>query len=116
MIETDKGNRFGGFTSIGFNSDNEVKKDSYAFLFSFDSMKIYKNKKKRNSIFCKESIGPCFGDKESQDLFISDNYFKNDSFVGKANGCFLNMNSDYELNKGNCKFIVNKLEIFKILI
>ena len=116
MIETDKGNRFGGFISIGFNSDNEVKKDSYAFLFSFDSMKIYKNKKKRNSIFCKESIGPCFGDKESQDLYVSDNYFKNDSYVGKANGCFLNMNSDYELNKGNCKFIVNKLEIFKILI
>ena len=116
FIETDKGNRFGGFTSIGFNSDGEAKKDFYAFLFSFDLMKVYKNKKGKTAIFCKESSGPCFGDKDSQDLEISDKFLTNESYVGNANGCFLNMNADYEINKGNSNFIVNKLEIFKLLI
>ena len=116
VIETDKGNRFGGFTSIGFNSDKEVKKDFYAFLFSFDLMKIYKNRKGKNAIFCHEEIGPCFGDEKNKDLYISNNYFKDNSYVGKTNGCFINMKSDYEINKGICNFIVNRLEIFKILI
>ena len=116
MIETDKGNRFGGFTSIGFNSDKEVKKDFHAFLFSFDLMKIYKNRKGKNAIFCHEDIGPCFGDEKNKDLYISNNYFKDNSYVGKTNGCFINLNSDYEINKGICNFIVNRLEIFKILI
>ena len=116
VIETNKGNRFGGFTTIGFNSDNEVKKDYYAFLFSFDLMKIYKSKSGKKNIFCKENFGPCFGDKDNKDLMISDNFSSNESFVGKCNGCFLNMNQDYEINNGNSNFIVNKLEIFKLLI
>ena len=116
VIETNKGNRFGGFTTIGFNSDNEVKKDYYAFLFSFDLMKIYKSKSGKKNIFCKENFGPCFGDKDNKDLMISDNFTSNESFVGKCNGCFLNMNQDYEINNGNSNFIVNKLEIFKLLI
>ena len=116
VIETNKGNRFGGFTTIGFNSDNEVKKDYYAFLFSFDLMKIYKSKSGKKNIFCKENFGPCFGDKDNKDLMISDNFSSNESFVGKCNGCFINMNQDYEINNGNSNFIVNKLEIFKLLI
>ena len=116
VIETNKGNRFGGFTTIGFNSDNEVKKDYYAFLFSFDLMKIYKSKSGKKNIFCKENFGPCFGDKDNKDLMISDNFSSNESFVGKCNGCFLNINQDYEINNGNSNFIVNKLEIFKLLI
>ena len=116
VIETNKGNRFGGFTTIGFNSDNEVKKDYYAFLFSFDLMKIYKSKSGKKNIFCKENFGPCFGDKDNKDLMISDKFSSNESFVGKCNGCFLNINQDYEINNGNSNFIVNKLEIFKLLI
>ena len=108
LIETDKGNRFGGFTSIGFNSDGENKKDFYAFLFSFDLMKIYKNKKGRKAIVCKENSGPWFGDKDNKDLQINDNYLRVDSFVGKASGCFSNMNIDFEINKGNSNFIINK--------
>ena len=118
VVETDKGNRFGGFSTIGFNSDGEYKKDYYSFLFSFDNMKVYKNKNKtgRKAIYCNEEYGPYFGDKENKDLQISDNWFTNYSYVGKIKGCFFNMDIDYELNKGNSNFIVNKLEIFKILI
>ena len=118
VVETDKGNRFGGFSTIGFNSDGEYKKDYYSFLFSFDNMKVYKNKNKtgRKAIYCNEEYGPYFGDKENKDLQISDNWFTNYSYVGKIKGCFFNMDIDYELNKGNSNFIVNKLEIVKILI
>ena len=116
VLETKKGKRFGGFTTIGFNSDNGAMKDSYSFLFSFDLMKIYKSKREKKNIYCNENTGPYFGDKNNKDLVISDKCFINDSFVGKTNGCFLNMNSDYELNEGNSNFVINKLEIFKLLI
>ena len=116
LIETKTGHRFGGFTNKGFNSDNEVKKDLKAFLFSFDEMKTYKNKKNRNAIYCGENIGPCFGDLNNKEIYISDNFLSKYSYVGKANGCFFNMNKDYILNGGNPSFIVNKLEIFKLLI
>ena len=116
MVETDKGKRFGGFTSIGFNSDEEEKKDYYSFLFSFDLMKIYKNKSGKKAIFCQKNSGPYFGDKDNKDLQISDNFLVNNSYVGKAKGCFSNMNKDFEINEGSSVFIVNKLEIFKILI
>ena len=116
VLETKKGKRFGGFTTIGFNSDNGTMKDLYSFLFSFDLMKIYKSKREKKNIYCNENTGPYFGDKNSKDLVISDKCFTNESFVGKANGCFLNMNNDFELNDGNPNFIVNKLEIFKLLI
>ena len=91
-------------------------KDSYSFLFSFDLMKKKKKKREKKNIYCNENTGPYFGDKNNKDLVISDKCFINDSFVGKTNGCFLNMNSDYELNEGNSNFIINKLEIFKLLI
>ena len=116
VLETKEGKRFGGFTTIGFNSDNGAMKDSYSFLFSFDLMKIYKSKREKKNIYCNENTGPYFGDKNNKDLVISDKCFINDSFVGKTNGCFLNMNSDYELNEGNSNFVINKLEIFKLLI
>ena len=116
VLETNEGKRFGGFTTIGFNSDNGTVKDSYSFLFSFDLMKIYKCKRERKNIYCNENTGPYFGDKNNKDLVISDKCCNSESFVGKINGCFLNMNKDYELNDGNSNFVVNKLEIFKLLI
>ena len=116
VLETNRGKRFGGFTTIGFNSDNGTMKDLYSFLFSFDLMKIYKSKKGRKNIVCKENSGPYFGDEDNKDLLISDKCFSNTSFVGKSNGCFLNMNKDYEINEGNSNFVVKKLEIFKLLI
>ena len=116
MIESKDGRRFGGYTKIGFSSDGDIKKDDFAFLFSLDKMKIYKVRKKSKAIYCNSNYGPCFGDKDNKDLQISDNYLSQNSYVGRANGSFLNMNQDYELNQGNKEFQVDKLEIFKILM
>ena len=116
MIESKDGRRFGGYTKIGFSSDGDNKKDDFAFLFSLDKMKIYKVRKKSKAIYCNSNYGPCFGDKDNKDLQISDNYLSQNSYVGRANGSFLNMSQDYELNQGNKEFQVEKLEIFKIII
>ena len=116
MIESKDGRRFGGYTKIGFSSDGDIKKDDFAFLFSLDKMKIYKVRKKSKAIYCNSNYGPCFGDKDNKDLQISDNYLNQNSYVGRANGSFLNMSQDYELNQGNKEFQVEKLEIFKIII
>ena len=114
LVETNDFCRFGGFTKIGFTSNGETKNDDSSFLFSFDKMKIYKIKKKCKAIYCDADYGPCFGGKENKGFWISNNYSKEKSYVGKANGFYLNMTQDYELNKGIQEFTINKLEIFKI--
>ena len=40
LIETTEDIRFGGFTSIGFNSKYNFYKDNKAFLFSIDKKKF----------------------------------------------------------------------------
>jgi len=116
VIETKNGSRFGGYTKIGFSSDGDTKKDEFSFLFSLDKMKIYIVRKRINVICCNANYGPCFGEKDNKDLQISDNYLSQNSYVGRANGSFLSMSQDYELNQGNKEFQVDKLEIFKIII
>ena len=116
VIETKNGSRFGGYTKIGFSSDGDTKKDEFSFLFSLDKMKIYIVRKRINVICCNANYGPCFGEKDNKDLQISDNYLSQNSYVGRANGSFLSMSQDYELNQGNKEFQVDKLEIFKILM
>jgi hypothetical protein len=116
VIETKSGCRFGGYTKIGFSSEGDSKSDDFAFLFSLDKMKIYKVRRKMKSIYCYAGCGPCFGEKDNKDFQISDNYLSQNSYVGRANGSFLNMSQDYELNQGNKEFQVDKLEIFKIIM
>ena len=116
VIESKNGNRFGGYTKKGFSSDGDIKCDNSSFLFSLDKMKIYRVKKNAKAIFCNPDYGPCFGDNDYKGLQINDNYLSQNSYVGKANGLFLYMNQDYELNQGTKEFQVDKLEIFKILV
>ena len=116
VIQSKNGCRFGGYTKIGFSSEGDTKLDDSAFLFSLDKMKIYRVKRKMKVIYCDDKYGPCFGINDYKDLQINDNYLSQNSYVGRANGPFLNMNQDYELNQGSKEFQVDKLEIFKILI
>ena len=111
-IESDGGCRFGGFTKIGFNSNSNEQKDDNAFLFSLDKMKIYKDKRKNKYIICNAEHGPCFGKKGGEYIHISDEFFKNWSFVEKIGSGKQN----YELNNGVREFKIKELEIIKILI
>ena len=63
FIESSGNKRFGGFTSIVWNSEGGYIKDDNAFLFSIDKQKIYPIKKgyEGGAICCGENQGPCFG-------------------------------------------------------
>ena len=116
LIESKDNNRFGGYTKIGFSSDGEKKYDESVFLFSFDEKKIYKMKKKYRNIICDPNVGPCFGDKDIKIFNISDKYLSEKSYFNKSCEFYVHDRDLDNFNGKKQEFIVNKLEIFKILI
>ena len=60
LVETDKGKRFGGFTTCSWAGDCEEKKDEDAFVFSLDKMMIYENIPNEDAIGCYPKFGPIF--------------------------------------------------------
>ena len=116
LIESKNNNRFGGYTKIGFSSDGEKKFDDSAFLFSFDEKRIYRMKKKYKNIICDPNVGPCFGDKDIKIFNISDKYLSEKSYFNKSCEFYVHDRDLDNFNGKKQEFIVNKLEIFKILI
>ena len=73
IIKTDKGIRFGGFTTETWNCDKECKEDDKAFLFNLDIKKKFDIRQNAPfAIYCKSNFGPTFG--EGFDLYLCDNY------------------------------------------
>ena len=60
LVETDKGKRFGGFTTCSWSGDCLDKKDEDAFVFSLDKMKTYDNIPGDEAIGCYPKFGPIF--------------------------------------------------------
>ena len=60
LIETDKGKRFGGYTTCSWSGDSIDKKDPEAFVFSFDKMQTYENIEGEEAIGCYPKFGPIF--------------------------------------------------------
>ena len=60
LVETDKGKRFGGYTSCSWSGDCIDKKDENAFVFSLDKMEIYDNIPGEDAIGCYPKFGPIF--------------------------------------------------------
>ena len=115
LVETKNGERFGGYTKIGFSSDGETKEDDTIFIFNLDKMEIYKKFKKiYRFIYNDPNNGPCFGTKNNILFQISDNYLEKKSYIKEF---FNNENEKFcEISIQNKEFVINKLEIFKILI
>jgi hypothetical protein len=78
-------------------------------------MKIYKIKAKYKNIFCDPNNGPCFGEKDNLIFKISDNYLSEKSFFRNDNIFYNNMKKDDIFSNEDQKFIVNKLEMIKLL-
>ena len=68
---TTKNVKFGGFSSIGFDSSNEGKTDLNSFIFNINNKKIYEAKES-NQIGCFEANGPFFGRYKSA-IYMYDN-------------------------------------------
>ena len=111
LIKTKEKKRFGGFTSIGFNSNNASIIDNSAFVFSIDNKQIYHVKENNNAIYCYENYGPSF----TKVLSIPDKFLSKMSFTFDKNSNFM-IEEDFELNCGNKYFQIEELEVLELLI
>ena len=110
--------RFGGFTSVGFNSTSGNTLDNNAFIFSIDKRIIYNVKKNKEAIYCYSTYGPCFlGTLFFYNIYIGGNHFLKEecnTSPSKDNAYYIKY--DYELNNSNKNFYISNLEIFKVSI
>ena len=107
FIETIENIKFGGFTSVGFNSISKKTKDNKSFLFSIDKNKIYNVKKDKEAIYCFKGFGPCFCGTSDFNIYIYENNFlKNTHHTSPCSGNSFEINSDYELNNSKYKFLI----------
>ena len=116
IIETTKGLKFGGFTSVGFDNTGYELRDDNAFLFSIDKQKVYDIIPGNNAIYCNRKFGPIFcskPDSTAYSIFIPDNYLKNKSTTTKKCFCY-KMEENFELNNGTKEFLVKELEVFRV--
>ena len=116
IIETNKGLKFGGFTSVGFDSSGFELRDDKAFLFSIDKKKIYDIVEGNNAIYCNRKFGPIFcskPDSTAYSILIPDNYLKNKSSTTKKCFCY-KINENFELNNGKKEFLVKEMEVFRL--
>jgi hypothetical protein len=116
IIETVKGLKFGGFTSVGFDSSGYELRDDNAFLFSIDRQKIYDIIPGNNAIYCNRKFGPIFcaePDSSAYSIFIPDNYLKTKSTTTKVCYCY-KMEENFELNNGKKEFFVKEMEVFRV--
>lgn len=121
LIETEKGNRFGGYTSENFiplptdssgGSSIVNKEDKVSFLFNLDSKKYYNIKLKMKNIAItidhKSLIN--FG---NNDLVVSENYLINGGFSMFPYSFGMN-SKETELTNNEKEFKIKFLEVYNI--
>jgi hypothetical protein len=123
IIETENGNRFGGYTSDNFSpqtlgltstSIELLKQDHSAFLFNLDQKKIYNIKKKdiTRALDCDEYFTFCFGE---GDLLLR-NQFMTNGGTSNFPDCYGDENTkELELTNGEENFTVKSFEIYHVL-
>ena len=111
LIKTDKGRRFGGFTTQTWEGQNVNKKDDFAFVFSFDNMRIYKVNSGEDAIGCYKVNGPDFC---GWQIVIQDNFLSQKSCYTCDKELGYRTSEDYELNGGEKYFGVSELEVFEV--
>ena len=111
LVETDKGKRFGGFTTCSWAGDCVDKKDEKAFIFSLDKMMTYDNIHEEEAIGCYPKYGPIF---LGCQIRIYDNAFSNGGTTFEK-GLNFETEEDYELTGGERFFKVKDIEVYEVL-
>ena len=118
IIKSDNNYIFGGYSKIGFKTNNSERADylidNNSFLFSINFRRIYPviNNTK---IIChiKDTYGLCFDSSlVFYDYFMQRN---NNVIYSKIREKFNGLNNDYEMNGGKDKFQCKELEVFQLL-
>ena len=111
LISTTNGKKFGGFSSIGFNSKNISLIDDFAFIFNINKKKIFHVKKNCYAIDCFANMGPCFS---GNNIKIPNGFFGKTCSVSVKENNF-ETKENFELNDGEKFFCVSELEVFEFL-
>ena len=107
----DKDIRYGGFTSVSWDTTSLEKRDENAFIFSINKKKMFKTTNYNSYIYCSSDYGPFFGG--------NSNYNYAELWFNKGNNCgFYNNNIYKDLNKectqGLRDFGLDELEVFQV--
>ena len=111
LIETDKGKRFGGYTSVSWKGNCIDKMDKDAFIFSLDKMKIYENIEGEKAIGCYPKFGPVF---LGCQIRIYDKAFHKGGTTYEK-GLNYKTDEDFELNDGERLFNVKDIEVYEVI-
>ena len=111
LVETDKGKRFGGFTTCSWRGDCIDKKDEDAFVFSLDKMMVYENIPGEDAVGCYPKFGPIF---LGCQIRIYDNAFSKGGTTFEK-GLNYNTEEDYELTDGDREFGVKEIEVYEVI-
>ena len=111
LIETDKGKRFGGYTTCSWSGDCVEKKDEEAFVFSLDKMMTYDNIPGDDAIGCYPKFGPIF---LGCQIRIYDNAFSKGGTTFER-GLNFDTQEDFELTGGDRVFNVKEIEVYEVL-
>ena len=111
LVETDKGKRFGGFTTCSWAGECVDKKDEDAFVFSLDKMQIYENIPGEDAIGCYPKFGPIF---LGCQIRIYDNAFTKGGTTFEK-GLNFNTEEDFELTGGDRLFNVKDIEVYEVI-
>ena len=110
IVETDKGIRFGGFTTKSWEGHCAKKIDNDAFVFSVDKNKIFDIVINEPAVGAYPKFGPVF--------FGCQIRIYNDFFTKGGSTCYRGLNykttQDFELNNGEQKYIVKDIEVYGI--
>ena len=125
LIKNEKGNIFGGFSSISWTSQNSWKQAPNSFLFSLTN--IYgtnptkfqlKNNNDSYAIYDYPSYGAFFG-QSPYDLYIKNDFFNNgihsgfpcsyEDSIGKGKSIFTG-----DTNNNTSEFKVKEIKVFKL--
>ena len=111
LVETDKGKRFGGYTTCSWKGDCIDKKDEDAFVFSFDKMMTYDNIPGEDAIGCYPKFGPIF---LGCQIRIYDKAFTKGGTTFER-GLNFDTEEDYELTGGDRSFNVKEIEVYEVI-
>jgi len=116
IIETTKGRRFGGYTSLSWDSSSVWKNDKDAFLFSLDNDKKYDVIQDVSyKVYSGNGHGPWFGYNGNIGLARDKNYFiGNDThFENFGTKCY-STTVENELSGGK-NFNISKMEVYQVI-
>ena len=123
LFKNEKGNIFGGYTSLSWTSKEGWKFTNYSFIFSLTNIyeiapTKYSNTNSTYSVYHSPSYGPIFGD--GHWICISNDFLKNDSFSYKGS-CYQDVLGKEcsiftgDKNNNNHNFKLKELEVFKLI-